>query len=150
MASDRWKVFLDTNIFVAGLFSRTGASAAILDLAEAEEILAVISEQILEEVYRVLEIKFPHLLPTFRILIKNLAPLLIENPTRTLAKEALAIIHPNDAPILVAAKMAKVDYLVTLNTKHFHTAKARNFLSTPIVTPAEFLEVFRTFWEKAE
>ena len=37
MASDRWRVFLDTNVLVSGVLSSTGASAAILDLGEAEE-----------------------------------------------------------------------------------------------------------------
>jgi predicted nucleic acid-binding protein len=33
--------------------------------------------------------------------------------------KAKEIIHPKDASILMAAKDAQVDYLVTLNRKHF-------------------------------
>jgi predicted nucleic acid-binding protein len=33
--------------------------------------------------------------------------------------KAREIIHPKDASILMAAKNAQVDYLVTLNRKHF-------------------------------
>ena len=39
MASERWRVFLDANILIAGLASCTGASAAIRDLGESEQIV---------------------------------------------------------------------------------------------------------------
>ena len=63
-------------------------------------------------------------------------------------RAAEAIIDPDDAPILAAAKQAHVDYLVTLNTKHFLTPKARAFFSALLVTPGEFLLAFREFWER--
>ena len=148
MPADRWQVFLDTNVLIAGLASRTGASAAILDLGEAEEIHIVLSRQILIEADRVFLAKFPHLLERYRPFIRNLAPLLVEDPPRALIKEASGLIHPNDAPILAAAKHAGVDYLVTLNTRHFTIPKVRGFLPVPIVTPAEFLVAFRKFWEQ--
>lgn len=150
MVSDaRWRVFLDSNILVAGLLSRTGASAAILDLAEAEEILAVVSRQVLVEVDSVYERKFPHLLERFRRFLKNLSPLLAEDPSPKEVKEALKVIEASDAPILAAAKREKPDFLVTLNTKDFHTANAREFVGVPVLTPAEFLNAFRDYWGKA-
>ncbi|MBI4227080.1 MAG: putative toxin-antitoxin system toxin component, PIN family [Candidatus Omnitrophica bacterium] len=148
MAADRWRVFLDTNVLVSGVLSRTGASAAILDLAEAEEILAVVSRQVLVEADRVFSAKFPHLLERYRLFIKNLAPLLADDPTPHAVKEAAQAIDADDAPILAAAKHARVEYLVTLNTRHFHTEKARAYLPCPILTPLEFLTTFRTFWER--
>jgi hypothetical protein len=61
-------------------------------------------------------------------------------------KAAARVIHPDDAPILAAAKHEPIDYLVTLNTRHFSSPQVRAFLSVPIVTPAEFLAAFRDFW----
>ena len=149
MPADRWRVFLDTNVLIAGLASRTGASAAILDLGEAEEILIVLSRQVLVEADRTFLAKFPHLIERYRAFIKNLAPLLADDAPAALLKEAARVIHVNDAPILAAAKHVSIEYLVTLNTRHFSTPKARAFLSSPIVTPAEFLAAFRAFWERA-
>ena len=146
MLVDRWRVFLDTNVLIAGLASRTGASAAILDLGEAEEILIVMSQQILVEADRTFRAKFPELVDRYRAFIKNLSPLLLEDPSASAVKEAAQIIHANDAPILAAAKHRHLDYFVTLNTRHFATAKVRAFLAIPILTPAEFLVAFRTFW----
>ena len=147
MTADRWRVFLDTNVLIAGLVSRTGASAAILDLGEAEEIIVVVSSQVLVEADRVFLAKFPQLIERYRKFIKNLAPLLADDPPLRAVQAAAHVIDPDDAPILAAAKQEDVHYLVTLNTRHFATPRARGFLPARIVTPAEFLMAFRQFWE---
>ena len=149
MPPDRWRVFLDTNVLIAGMASHTGASAAILDLGESEEILVVLSRQVLIEADRTFSEKFPHLTGRFRIWIENLSPLLADDPTPSSVHEAARVIHLNDAPILAAAKQEQVEYLVTLNTRHFLTSKARSYFIRPIVTPAEFLLAFRHFWEQS-
>ena len=143
----RWRVFLDTNVLIAGLLSPAGPPAAILDLGEAEEIVLVVSRQVLVEADRVVGKKFPALLERYRLFIKNLRPLLVEDPPRQAVREAERVIHHDDAPILAAAKQAKVEYLVTGNTRHFASEKVRTFLPIPLLTPAEFLAAFRTFWE---
>lgn len=148
MASERWRVFVDTNVLIAGMASRTGASAAILDLGEAEEIQMIVSRQVLVEADRVFTAKFPKLLQRYRRFIKNLAPVLADDPSRQAVRAAARVIEPGDAPILAAAKEERVDYLVTLNTRHFMVPGVRVFLPRPIVTPAEFLSAFRVFWER--
>lgn len=147
-ASDQWKVFLDTSVLVSGILSHTGASSAILDLGEAEEIIIIVSRQVLVEADRTFLAKFPHLIERYRNFIKNLGPLLADDPSVQMVKEAARAIHPNDAPILAAAKHKRADYLVTLNTKHFMTPKAKAFYAAAIVTPAEFLGAFRAFWQQ--
>jgi len=149
MPDNQWRVFIDTNVLIAGLVSRTGASAAILDIGEAEEIRIVISQHVLIEADRVFLNKFPHLISQFRIFIKNLAPLLIDDPKPQAVREAGKVIEINDAPIVAAVKSQKMDYLVTLNTKHFKTVQVRDYLSIPVVTPGEFLSAFRMYWEQS-
>lgn len=147
MAGERWRVFLDTNVLIAGLLSQTGASCALLDLAEAEEVIAVVSRQVLVEADRVFSAKFPHLLERYRKFIKNLAPLLAEDPKPADVAQAAKVIDEEDAPILAAAKQEKPDFLVTLNTRHFTPPKVRAFLPCPIATPSEFITAFRHSWE---
>ena len=148
MAADRWRVFLDTSVLISGLASPTGGSAAIRDPCEAEELRIVLSRQVLVEADRVLLRKFPQLIERYRLFIKSLSPELADDPSPDAVRAAEAVIHPNDAPILAAAKQAKVDYLVTLNTKHFLTPRVQTFYAAPIVTPGEFLAAFRHYWEK--
>jgi predicted nucleic acid-binding protein len=148
MASDRWQVFLDTSVLVSGVLSRSGASAAILDLGEAGEIVLVVSRQVLIEADRTFVVKFPPMVERYRSYVKHLAPLLADEPSSDAIKESAGVIDSDDAPILAAAKQARVDYLVTLNTKHFLTPKVRAFYAAPIVTPGELLAAFRAFWEE--
>jgi len=147
MTADRWRVFLDTSVLIAGTVSRTGASAALLDLGEAEEILIVVSQQVLVEADRVFLAKFPELIARFRDYIHNLTPLLVDDPPPSAVQEAARAIHPDHAPILAAANLHPLDFLVTLDARHFRTPRAKAFLPIPIVTPAEFLDAFRAFWE---
>ncbi len=147
-----WQVFLDSNVIIAGLISSTGASAAIRNLGEAGHIRIVISQHVLTEMDRVIQTKFsdrfPHLIDQFRTFMQNVAPFLTEDPTPARVREAGAVItDPADAPILAAAKLASVDYLVTLDVRHFHTPRVRAYLPIPILTPAEFLAAFRDFLE---
>src|ERR1700729_1711884 len=125
MPEGQWQVFLVTNAIISGLAPSKGASAAILDLGEAEEIRIVISRHVLIEADRVFSLKFPHLIERFRFFIKNLAPLLVDDPKPQAVGEAHKIIELGDAPILAAVKAHPVDYLVTLNTRHFKTAQVR-------------------------
>lgn len=148
MVSNQWKVFLDTNVLIAGLASRTGASAAILDLGEAEEIQIYISQHVLIEADRVFCDKFPHLIKEFRIFIKSLSPVLVDDPKPQAVREANKVIEIGDAPILAAVKSKKLDYLVSLNTRHFKTQKVQDYVTIPIVTPGEFLTAFRDYWEQ--
>lgn len=143
-----WRVFLDTHVFVAGLLSLTGASGHILDLGEAEEIVIVVSQHVLMEADRVFMTKFPASLERYHFFIKNLAPQLADDPPLSLIRKAQKVIPAEDAPILAAAKFARVDRLVTFDIRHFHTPQARAFLPVPIWTPSEFLTEFRRFWER--
>lgn len=149
MENNQWHVFLDTNVIIAGLISSRGASSAILDLGEAEEIRIVISQHVLVEADRVFLAKFPDLIVRFREFIKNLSPLLLDDPSPKVVHAASEVIESGDAPILAAVKSENIDYLVTLDTKHFKTKKVRAYVTTPIVTPSEFLKAFREFWEEA-
>jgi predicted nucleic acid-binding protein len=64
---------------------------------------------------------------------------MVEDPPLALVKEAATVVNLKDAPILAAAQKAQVDYLVTLDKKHFLKARHEIELSPPVVTPEEFL-----------
>lgn len=145
-----WRVFLDSSVLVSGAISQTGASSAILDLGEAGEIVIILSKGVLVETDRVFEKKFPGLVGEFREFIKNLSPIVTADPTAPEIREAESVIDKDDAPILAAAKKVSIHCLVSLDTRHFHSPKARQYLKSPIVTPAQFLTEFRNIFEKEE
>ena len=62
---------------------------------------------------------------------------------RASIERAKTLIHQNDAPILAAALLANMDYLVTWNSRHFQKKAVRDAAPFPILTPGEFREAFR-------
>ena len=143
MERKRWRVFLDTSALIAGVVSPTGAAREVLRLAEARVIELVVSRQVLVEAERNLASKLPLVLDDYHLLLRRLEPVVVEDPPRAAAQEAARVIHRNDAPILAAARIAAVDYLVTWNTRDFMTERVRDWASFPALTPGEFLRAFR-------
>jgi putative PIN family toxin of toxin-antitoxin system len=142
----RIKVFIDTSVLIAGVASVTGASATVLDLCEAESIQMVISRQVLVEADRNFSAKLPALLTQFRQFIRNLAPLLVEDPPKGAVARAAALTAQKDAAILAAATEAKVDYLIPLDKKHFLKPKVKESIPLAICSPDEFLRMFESLW----
>ena len=143
MERRRWKVFLDTSALIAGVLSPTGAAHEVLRLCEAGVVQALVSRQVLVEADRNLTKKVPALLSEYRMFLRQLSPLVVEDPSRTAVEEARAVIHHNDAPILAAAMESQADFLISWNTRHFHKKSVRAYAKFPILTPGEFLEAFR-------
>jgi|CXWL01.1.fsa_nt_gi predicted nucleic acid-binding protein len=143
MKRRRWNVFIDTSALIAGILSPTGAAHEVLRLCESGVVKAVMSRQVLVEADRNLSEKFSVLLSEYRLFLKQLSPLIVDDPSRASVDQARKIIRHNDAPILAAAIEEGVDYLVTWNTRHFQKKSVRDHAQLPILTPGEFLEEFR-------
>ncbi len=140
------KVFIDTSVLIAGVASVAGASAAVLDLCESETVQMVVSRQVLVEADRNFSAKLPNLVSPYRQFIRVLAPLMVDDPPPTAVKKASALVGPKDAAILAAAIEEKVDYLITLDKKHFLKEKTSPDLPLEICTPADFLKIFERLW----
>ena len=113
------RVFLDTSALLASLASPTGASSVILALAEAELATQVVSEQMLVEAERNLQEKLPRSIPEYQRFLATCPLAKAVPPSPADVATAGELIHPKDAPILAAAMLAELDYLVTLNREHF-------------------------------
>lgn len=113
-------LFLDSSALFAGIVSATGAARALLLLSEIGHITVTISEQVVTETERAIARKVPSALNDLRQAILASKAQIVRNPS---PKEVRAnkhlISHPSDVPIALAAMKAEVDYLVTLNRKHF-------------------------------
>lgn len=102
-------------------------------MAIHSEIQIVLSNIVIQEVRRILNAH--ETLPVFDFLL-NLIPYEIINPSADEIVKASRIVEMKDAPILAAAKTAKVDYLVTLDKKHLLDKPALiQYSGMPILTP---------------
>ena len=136
------RVFADANILIAGADSRSGASRAVLLMAEIGLFTLVVSRQVLDEAERNIRKKLPRALPNFADQLAHLNLEILADPSLAVSAEWEAIIEAKDAPILAAAVTAKVDRILSLNTKDF-TQEVAERCGVPIQTPAEFIRDIR-------
>ena len=116
----RPKLFIDSSALFAGVVSSGGAARALLLLAESEHLAITISEQVVAETERAIARKVPQALPYCREALRSTRLSIVRDPSPEEVQANKDIIsHQADVPIVVAAMKAKVDYLVTLNRRHF-------------------------------
>ena len=138
------RIFLDSNILIAGAYSRRGASRAILLLGEAGLFRIVVSRQVIDEAERNLREKLPAGLPKFAEILALLEMEIVPDPGMAIVAPYLSLIEDKDAPILAAAREAGVERLISLNTSDFTPAIGEK-VGIAIQTPAEFINEIRAF-----
>jgi predicted nucleic acid-binding protein len=113
-------LFLDSSALFTGIVSASGAARALLLLAETGHITITISEQVVTETERAIARKVPQALSDLRQAILASKAQIVHDPSPEDVQANLHLIsHAADVPIILAVVQAKVDYLVTLNRKHF-------------------------------
>ena len=111
---------MDSSALIAGVVSGQGAARALLQLSEAQLIVSIVSVQVVTETERALARKAPRALPFYREVLRMAHIRIVPDPTPAAVAASSGIIrHPPGVPIVVAAMREKVDYLVTLNRRHF-------------------------------
>jgi predicted nucleic acid-binding protein len=114
------ELFFDSSALFAGIVSASGASRALLLLAEAGQVTLTVSEQVVAETERAVARKIPRALPDFREAIRATDLRIVRDPSPDeIVAYADIIAHQADVPIVVAAMHVKTDHLVTLNGRHF-------------------------------
>ena len=139
-APSKPRVFLDSNVVFSGLYSSQGAPGKILEHFVAGRLMAVVSQQVLDEVVRTMRDKLPGALPTLRKLLVSVPPQVVKDPSPDEVAGWLGILEPGDASILVAAVGAQPDYFVTGDKHILDNAKVAEKSRLKIVTPAQLLE----------
>lgn len=126
------RVVLDTNVFISGIFW-SGNCGVIIALFRAESFLLITSEEILEEVERVLA-RFDQVLATQwnDVLRKNS---LFVTP----AKKFDIVEDPSDNKFIDAAIEGNADVIVTGDTA---LLRIGNYAGIKIISPKEFLNEF--------
>jgi predicted nucleic acid-binding protein len=136
------QVFADSSVIIAGAFSHTGASRAVLSMAEIGLYRLVVSRWVIDECERNLRAKFPAALPVFAQLLTNSNLVVVENPPEEVIAQWFPYIEAKAAPILAAAVQTQVDRLLTLNSKDF-TPQAAAVSGLRIQPPGEFIREIR-------
>ena len=135
------RVFLDANVYFAGFDSPKGASAFILELIRRRKMEVCASRLVLREADRNLRTKSEKgALKAFRRFLQSAKIRIAPAPDEVLFKAYESFLHPKDLPVLAAALLAKSDFLITLDRRHFLTPQVlSNIKKIKVCTPADFV-----------
>lgn len=136
------KVFLDSNVFIAGL-TYPRWPYEILKYGETQKIKIVLCPIVIEEVKTRISITFPDYLDRVDYFISNGKYKIVPNPSiNEVEKHCNLVRDKKDIPIALAAIKAKVDYLVSsdkdLTAQDQTTQELRKYLQ-PLL-PGTFLK----------
>ncbi len=130
------RLFIDSSVLFSAAYSSKGHSRDLIMLGAAGKINLVISDFVVEETRRNLALSRPGMTVLEQIFRE--ARMEVVTVSRHQVQAAMRIVVPKDAAILAAAKVAKVDMLVTLDRKHLlNHPELEKYLNAPILTPAE-------------
>jgi predicted nucleic acid-binding protein len=135
----RYRVFLDTNILISGIFFE-GNEAKLLDMTEIDLITC---ENVVEELQRITRKKLRYLGErSLEIALSELQRALSDieiipkvKYIKKVKKAEQLISHKKDVPILAAVLTAKPDYFLT-GDLHFFTEKVKRVVN--VKTTKEF------------
>ncbi len=136
------RAVLDTNVLLAALRSRNGASFEILSRFADDQFVMVIGNTVLSEYDEVLKRECPGFgipLETVDRYLDAICARAVSFQTSAFWKPALP--DPDDEAFAQLALEAKVGYLVTHNQRHFPTDRLP---ALKITTPKEFLHILQT------
>jgi putative PIN family toxin of toxin-antitoxin system len=132
------KVVLDTNVLVSAVLTAHGTCARIIDLLVDGTFSLLADDRILAEYTDVLQRPELHLVPEDVAVLLEL----VRSSADTIATTPLPARLPDPAgtPFLEVAT-ASQSLLITGNTRHYPKGSRAG---VTVLTPAEFLELFRT------
>ena len=133
----RSRIFIDSSVLFSAANSAKGHSRDLMIMGASGEVTIVLSDYVLEETRRNLsQLKRPPLDELNDILAY--AGMEVVEVNKQAVLDAAKWIVLKDAPIIAAAKIAKVDMLVSLDKKHIlNHPELEVYIKASIVTPAE-------------
>lgn len=134
--------FLDSSVLFSAVNSPTGGSAKLFTI---KRLKLCTSTLVLTETERNIrkKLEFYHL-ERFFTLVETLTIISI-TPTKSQISQTEKIIVLKDATILSSAKLAKVNFIFTLDQKHFLTEKVTKFIHpAKVLTPKMFFQKIKS------
>ena len=143
MVRKKFKVFLDSNVIISGLFSDKGSPRIILDLLclDLPMLICATGQYNIIEIGRNLSKRMPDVLPVYKKYLQMLDLEIIPLPSSHDIKKLFGHISGKDIPVLASAIMSNADFLVTGDKKDFSKSKLKGKYSFRILSPAEFLDI---------
>lgn len=131
---EKLKVFLDSNVFISGLYSEKGGPGIILDYFISGKIGIITSQKVLNEVIEVLSEKLQKMIPFLQEFLLSYPPEIIKDAKPENIKKWSGLVNEDDVMILESAMSCQPDYFIT-GDKHF--------FSSPLIEKRSGLKILR-------
>ena len=129
------RIFLDASVIFSGCYSTRGFSHDLILMAVRGDYDLVCSELVVEEARRNLARTSEEYVLFLDFVLVNI-PIEYVRPTKRQVVAAASHVAQKDAPIVAAAKRAKVDFLVSLDKKHLlGKPELAEYTEVEVVTP---------------
>ncbi|HUC95678.1 MAG TPA: PIN domain-containing protein [Candidatus Saccharimonadia bacterium] len=137
------RVFVDSDVIISSLISKSGAAFTLLhNTNQIELYISNFSSLELQRVAERLNIKLDVLNTVIDTRLKSVK---IDLPYESVQhKFADYVRDPHDAHIVAGAKEAKAAFLVSYNIRHFNAEKLRQDFQIILLTPGLFLQYLRS------
>ena len=131
------RLFIDSSVLFSAANSAKGHSRDLMIMSANGEIIILLSNYVLQETFRNLaQLKQPPL-EAFEEILANTNIEVVE-VSKLAVLDAGKLVALKDSPIIAAAKLAKVDFLVSLDKKHIlNHPELESYIKAAIVTPVE-------------
>ncbi|MDA1317215.1 MAG: putative toxin-antitoxin system toxin component, PIN family [bacterium] len=139
----RHSLFIDSNVWFSA-FYRSGTCSELIQKSTKQAFELYISELVLEEVIRNLELKLPHTLRYFVDFIHLQDVIVLKNPDIHRLEKYQLLADKHDLPILIAALESPCEFFITGNLKDFQVEKIASNHNLSVVTPAKYLKILDT------
>lgn len=137
------KVFVDSDVMISSLLSSSGAAYLLLnEIKNLELLISSLSLKELKIVTKRLDISEDKL--DFLVQKRFSKIPLLGNTKKQIQSFQQYVLDPNDAHIILGAKKAKSNFLITYNTRHFKVDSIYEDLNIIVLTPAMFLQFLRS------
>jgi predicted nucleic acid-binding protein len=136
------RVFVDSSVFFAASYSATGSARDLLIAATEDRVVLVLSDYVLAETERNLRENASRALPAFQRLRESL-PYRLRNPSKRLVLDTARLIVAKDAPIVAAARSARVKLVATYDRKDLLSKREviLDAFGITVATPEEILNL---------
>lgn len=138
------RVFLDTDVIISSLLSKTGASANLISNPKIEKIITNTIEQEIIEVSQRLNIDNQNTNST----LKKIKIISLSISKKVLLKNyAEHVIDEKDTHVVAGAHKSKSKFLLSHNSRHYKVNKIENTIGVLVIKPGNFLQYLRSINE---
>lgn len=135
------QVFLDSDVIISSLLSKTGASHEIAKNSKVNKIISKFVEREIKEVSKRLKIKKTNV----KKVLQNTKQVSIDLTKENIVKKYKKyVFHEQDSHVVAGAYKSKSRFLLTHNTRHYKVNKIRNELGILVMKPGYFLQYLRS------